>query len=669
MSIFEVNCNLGILKVMNLAKSFGIDELFKDVNFEVRGSDKVGLVGANGAGKTTLMRIILGEEEADSGTVQLDAAESIGYVEQQADFGEGTLYDEFLRAFADIIELAQRKRQLEKAIAQSADEALLDTYGKVVERFEQLNGYEFESRIKRVAYGLGFSDDDLQKDVQHFSGGQKTRICLAKALLREPDFLFLDEPTNHLDIAMIEWLEGFLRTYRGGVLIISHDRYFLDKVATRIVELDNHTAVTYEGNYTYFMRVKTARREALKSAYEKQQEQIKKTEEYIRKYKAGIKSKQARGRQSQLNRLERIVLPPEAAAFNYFAFHKPPECAQRVAELEEVGFSYGAEPVFKDVSLLIRNGDGVALVGPNGAGKTTLLKILVGELEAGQGRIKIGSRVKIGYFSQQHEGLHMDMTVLDEIMYTYGVDEEQARRYLGAFLFHGDEVLRKIGDLSGGEQSRVAFLKLMLTGANFLVLDEPTNHLDIPAREAVEEALMAYPGTFLTVSHDRYFLAKVANCTLELENGGLTEYNGGYEYYLLKKTAQLEAEAEERQAAEAAAKLKAQREKEKRAKEAKKAGRQIEHTAEEQARQAAKERAEAGKIQSMSDSKRQELIQRAEAEIAMAEAELKGLEYQMNQPEIQADPVESQRIAEAYAAKEQEIEERYAKWERLAASE
>ena len=660
---------MGILKVMNLAKSFGIDELFKDVNFEVRGSDKVGLVGANGAGKTTLMRIILGEEEADSGTVQLDAAESIGYVEQQADFGEGTLYDEFLRAFADIIELAQRKRQLEKAIAQSADEALLDTYGKVVERFEQLNGYEFESRIKRVAYGLGFSDDDLQKDVQHFSGGQKTRICLAKALLREPDFLFLDEPTNHLDIAMIEWLEGFLRTYRGGVLIISHDRYFLDKVATRIVELDNHTAVTYEGNYTYFMRVKTARCEALKSAYEKQQEQIKKTEEYIRKYKAGIKSKQARGRQSQLNRLERIVLPPEAAAFNYFAFHKPPECAQRVAELEEVGFSYGVEPVFKDVSLLIRNGDGVALVGPNGAGKTTLLKILVGELEAGQGRIKIGSRVKIGYFSQQHEGLHMDMTVLDEIMYTYGVDEEQARRYLGAFLFHGDEVLRKIGDLSGGEQSRVAFLKLMLTGANFLVLDEPTNHLDIPAREAVEEALMAYPGTFLTVSHDRYFLAKVANCTLELENGGLTEYNGGYEYYLMKKTAQLEAEAEERQAAEAAAKLKAQREKEKRAKEAKKAGRQIEHTAEEQARQAAKERAEAGKIQSMSDSKRQELIQRAEAEIAMAEAELKGLEYQMNQPEIQADPVESQRIAEAYAAKEQEIEERYAKWERLAASE
>jgi ATP-binding cassette subfamily F protein 3 len=300
----------------------------------------------------------------------------------------------------------------------------------------------------------------------------------------------------------------------------------------------------------------------------------------------------------------------------------------------------------------------VALVGPNGAGKTTLLKVLVGELEAAKGRIKIGSRVKIGYFSQQHETLHMDMTVLDEIIYTYGVDEEQARRYLGAFLFHGDEVLRKIGDLSGGEQSRVAFLKLMLTGANFLILDEPTNHLDIPAREAVEEALMAYPGTFLAVSHDRYFLDKVANCTLELDNGQLTEYSGNYSYYLMKKEAEREAEEEARLEAEAA--------KHAEKKAAKPAAVEQQDAAE---KAAAKERAEAGKIQSMSDAKRTEMIQRAEAEIAMAEAELKGLEFQMNRPEVQADPAESQRIAEEYAAKEAEIEERYAKWERLVASE
>lgn len=656
---------MGILKINGLAKAFGIEELFHDVNFEVRRGERVGFVGANGAGKSTLMKILMGQVEADGGQIQLDSADTIGYVEQQSDFGEGTLYDEFRRAFDDIIELGERKRALEKKIAVEHDEETMAAYSKVVEQFERLEGYDYESRIRRVAFGLGFTEEEFTKDVQHFSGGQKTRICLVKALLREPDFLFLDEPTNHLDIHMIEWLEGFLKSYHGGVLLISHDRYFLDKVATRILELENKTVTSYEGNYTYFMKVKTQRRAALQSAYEKQQEHIRKTEEYIRKYKAGIKSKQARGRQSQLNRLERIVLPPEDASFNYFAFNTPPECAQRVAELEDVSMSFGAREIFKHISLLIRKGDGVALVGPNGAGKTTLLRVLVGELESPTGRVKIGSRVKIGYFSQQHEGLHMENTVLDEIMYEYGIGEEQARKYLGAFLFHGDEVLRRIGDLSGGEQSRVAFLKLMLTGANFLVLDEPTNHLDIPAREAVEEALMAYPGTFLAVSHDRYFLDKVANCTLELEDGAITEYMGNYSYYLMKKElAEAEAE-EERQEAEKAAKLKEAREKEKRAKAGKKAGMASSLSTEAKAKEEERAKAELGRIQSMSDAKRTEMIQRAEAEIAMAEAELKGLEYQMNDPEIQADPAKSQEIAESYAAKEEEIEQRYAKWERL----
>lgn len=656
---------MGILRVNGLAKAFGVEELFHEVNFEVRRGERVGFVGANGAGKSTLMKILMGQVEADGGQIQFDSADTIGYVEQQSDFGEGTLYDEFRRAFDDIIELGERKRALEKKIAVDHDEETMAAYSKVVEQFERLEGYDYESRIRRIAFGLGFTEEDFAKDVQHFSGGQKTRICLVKALLREPDFLFLDEPTNHLDIHMIEWLEGFLKSYNGGVLLISHDRYFLDKVATRILELENKTVTSYEGNYTYFMKVKTQRRAALQSAYEKQQEHIRKTEEYIRKYKAGIKSKQARGRQSQLNRLERIVLPPEDASFNYFALNTPPECAQRVAELEEVSMSFGARTIFQDISLLIRKGDGVALVGPNGAGKTTLLRVLVGELESPTGRVKIGSRVKIGYFSQQHEGLHMENTVLDEIMYEYGIGEEQARKYLGAFLFHGDEVLRRIGDLSGGEQSRVAFLKLMLTGANFLVLDEPTNHLDIPAREAVEEALMAYPGTFLAVSHDRYFLDKVANCTLELENGSITEYMGNYSYYLMKKEL-AEAEAEEEHLeAEKAAKIQEAREKEKRAKARKKAGETGSSANEDKAKAEEKAKAELRRIQSMSDAKRTEMIQRAEAEIAMAEAELKGLEYQMNDPAVQADPVKSQEIAEAYAAKEEEIEQRYAKWERL----
>ena len=647
---------MSTLKVNGLAKSFGIENLFHDVSFEVTRGDNVGFVGANGAGKTTLMRCLMGLQEYDAGTIQFDSADTIGYVEQQAQFCDGTLYEEFRHAFDDIIELGERKKALEKAIGQEPDEASMEAYGKVVERFEQLGGYDYESRIRRVAFGLGFTDEDFKKDVAHFSGGQRTRICLAKALLREPDFLFLDEPTNHLDIGMIEWLEGFLQSYPGGVLLISHDRFFLDKATTRIIEIENKTITAYEGNYTYFMRVKADRHAALKSAYEKQQDHIKKTEEYIRRYKAGIKSKQARGRQSQLNRLERIVLPPESAAFNYFSFNAPPECAQRVAEMEDVSVSFGSHMVFQHLSLLIRKGDGVAIVGPNGAGKTTLLRLLIGELESPTGRVKIGSRVKIGYFSQQHEGLHPENTILDELLYEYGITEEQARRYLGAFLFHGDEVYRRIGELSGGEQSRVAFLKLMLTGANFLVLDEPTNHLDIPAKEAVEEALMAFPGTFLTVSHDRYFLDKVSNCTLELEDGILTEYLGNYSDYRMKKEIAQQEAAEEREAAQKAA--------------AKKAETQRRQTAEPEQKkaepaQARQEAARRSAIQSMSDSKREEMVQRAEAEIAMAEAELKGLEFQMNDPDVQSDPQKSAEIAAAYAAKEKEIEERYARWEQL----
>ncbi|WP_294160385.1 ABC-F family ATP-binding cassette domain-containing protein [uncultured Selenomonas sp.] len=689
---------MGTLKVTGLSKSFGIDELFKDVTFEVARGDKVGFVGPNGAGKSTLMKILLGQEESDGGSIQWDTNDTVGYVEQTAAFHGGTLYEEFQHAFDDIRALGARKKALEQRMkvvgtadvarpAEAAgsdvdggsggsgttagddEAALLDEYSRVLNRFELLGGYDYESRLRRIAYGLGFTEEDFQKDVQHFSGGQKTRICLAKALMREPDFLFLDEPTNHLDIERIEWLEKFLQNYHGGVLIISHDRFFLDRVATRILELDGGHVTDYEGNYTYYMRVKTDRRAALQSAYEKQQEHIKKTEEYIRRYKAGIKSKQARGRQSQLDRLERIVLPPEDATFNYFAFHKPPECAERVAELEDVSWHYGAHAIFDHVNLLIRNGDGVALVGPNGAGKTTLLRVLIGELESPTGRVKIGSRVKIGYFSQQHETLHPESTILDEITYTFGIDEEQARKYLGAFLFHGDDVLRRIGELSGGEQSRVAFLKLMLTGANFLVLDEPTNHLDIPAKETIEEALMAYPGTFLAVSHDRYFLDKVANCTLVLEDGKVTEYNGNYSYYRERVEAEEAAAAEEREAQAERAKLEEKRAKEKARAAQKKAGVTSSSVtskhADNRTADAKTDAALLGSIQSMSDAKRQEAIDRAEAEIAMAEAELKGLEYEMDDPAAQSDPVRSQQLADDYAAKQQEIEERYAKWERL----
>ena len=669
------------MKAVGLAKSFGVKEIFHDVTFEVRRGERAGLVGANGAGKTTLMRCLLGEEEADAGSVQLDDGAAIGYVEQQAAFGEGTLYEEFRRAFADVIDLGEKKRALEKEIAAASSEEKLALYGRVVDEFERLGGYSFESRIRRVAFGLGFTAEDFEKDVHHFSGGQRTRICLAKALLREPDFLFLDEPTNHLDIKMIEWLEGFLSEYAGGVIIISHDRFFLDRVATHILDLSGGTVTAYAGNYSYFQKVHAERQKSLLAAYEKQQEHIKRTEEYIRRYRAGIKAKQARGRESQLRRMERIVLPAEKASFSYFAFHPPAECADRVAELEDVTFAFGSRAVFSHLSLLVRKGDGIAIVGPNGAGKTTLLRVLLGELAAQTGRVKIGSRVKIGYFSQQHEGLNPENTLVGELNYDFGIAEDEARKYLGAFLFHGDEVFRRIGDLSGGEQARLAFLKLMLTGANFLVLDEPTNHLDIPAREAVEEALMAFPGTFVVVSHDRYFLDKVANTTAELADGSLREYEGNYSYYRMKK------EIEEKEAAEAAeewaggAKKAAKKSAASAMRRAAGAASDVSPTqadatagaasgaaaskmAEESA--AVRKEQEQRRLASLSDAKRTEMLARAEAEIAMAEAELKGLEFEMNRPEVQGDPEKSAEIAELYAAKEQEIEERYARWEALA---
>lgn len=664
---------MGSIKVSGLCKAFGIDELFRDVSFEIKRGERVGFVGANGAGKSTLMKCLLEKMEYDKGVISIDPADTIGYVEQQAEMdSEATLYDELKSAFADVMALASAKEAMEAEIKHDHSEEKLAAYGRLVERFEHAGGYDFESRIRRTAFGLGFAQEDMDKKVALFSGGQKTRVCLAKALLREPDFLFLDEPTNHLDIGMIEWLEGFLQSYSGGVLIISHDRFFLDKVTNRIFEIENKAVTAYEGNYSYYMKVREQRRAAQLSAYEKQQEYIRKTEEYIRRYKAGIKSKQARGRQSQLNRLERIVRPAETAAFNYFAFNEPGECAQRVAELEDVAYHFPdtQKKLFEHVNVLIRRGDGVAIVGPNGAGKTTFLRLLVGELEASEGRVKIGSRVKIGYFSQQHEGLHMERTLLEEMEYEYGLSEEQSRRYLGAFLFHGDEVFRLIGALSGGEQSRLAFLKLMLTGANFLVLDEPTNHLDIPAKEAVEEALATFPGTYITVSHDRYFLDKVANCVLEIADGHLTEYDGNYSYYREKKAEEARAaeEAAAERAAQEAALAKKAAERAKQQDEAAKADAAAQAAA-QAAREAAiaesKKQAQLGAIQKMSEAKRTELIQRTEAEIAMAEAELKMLEHEMNDVSLQADPAKSQEIAEAYAAKEQEIQAKYEKWEQL----
>ncbi len=624
---------MGILRVEGLSKAFGIDTLFTNVSFELRRGEKVGLIGANGTGKTTLLRCLMGCEQSDSGEIVLPAGETVGYVEQEAGKGNGTLYDELCSAYGDILKWQEKMRHLEQAIAAERDEeaqaALMREYADAVDRFERGGGYEYESNIRRVAFGLGFTDSDFGRELGTFSGGQKTRICLARALIRQPDFLFLDEPTNHLDIDMVEWLEEFLAGYPGGVLVISHDRYFLDKVTDRILELENGTLKAYTGNYSRYLQQKEEQTAALNRAFEKQQVFIAKTQAFIDRYRAGVKSKQARGREKRLARMERIVLPPESSRFDFFAFNPPGECAERVAELDKATAAYGERVIFENISLLIRRGDGVALVGPNGAGKTTLLKLLTGDLEVAGGTVKIGSRVKIGYFSQEHEGLNGRNRVLDEIMQEYGLSEERSRHYLGAFLFQGDDVFKVIGDLSGGEKARLAMLKLMLTGANFLILDEPTNHLDIPAKEAVEEAIMSFPGTFLTVSHDRYFLDKVANCIVELADGKLVEYNGNYSYYRDKKAAEQKAAAA-----------------------AKTAEKPAENKKPAQQRRQHKQNTE-------------RLLKKLELEIAALERAIAEIEEQLNDPASHADPAASRELAAEYERLQQELETRYDEWMQL----
>ncbi|MDO4204584.1 MAG: ATP-binding cassette domain-containing protein [Selenomonadaceae bacterium] len=673
------------LRANGLAKSYGIHTLFENVSFTVSTGEVVGFVGANGAGKTTFLRCLLGIEEFDSGTVTYDGPVTIGYVEQQAELHGPTIYDDFLVAFADIRRLEDKKAELEARLHHHGsdtvkyednltEEELLAEYERILLRFEQLSGYDYEARIRKVAFGLGFSDADFSRRTDELSGGQKTRVLLARALLREPDFLYLDEPTNHLDIEMIEWLEAYLKNYRGAVLIISHDRAFLDSVSAKTIELANKTTTTYAGGYSYYVKVRDERRAALEAAYAKQQEHIKATEEYIRKYKAGIKSKQARGRQSQLDRLERIILPPEARTFDFFSFQPPAECAERVFESENLSFGYNPQHLLlKNLSLLIKKGEGVALIGANGIGKTTLLKLIVGELTATDGRFKIGNRVKIGYFSQEHENLNPTRTVFQEIQDDFGFDDFTCRKYLGAFLFHGDEVEKIVGELSGGEAARLSFLKLMLTGANFLILDEPTNHLDIPAKEAIENALMSFPGTFLVVSHDRYFLNQVTNRTLEFADGIITPYEGPYDYYREKKAA-LAAWHDENAAPpnpdtlkNAETKISSHRTPPKML-----GG---EPSPQPDNKKTASPKEDGGKSKPTAPAKvsdqpkaaakppvDEEKLARAEAEIAMCEAELKMLEREISDPANQSDPVRSAELAAEYAAKEEELLQRYEKW-------
>lgn len=531
------------IRVIKLGKAFGIREIFKDISFELKRGDRLGLVGPNGGGKSTLLKCLLTIEEPDEGQMIISDGATIGYLQQEVNLGDESLRQEVDKAWQDVHELEARIQSCtEQMETGEASEADLERLANLQERLEWLGGYDYERRCKQIIYGLGFTDEDMDKPASAFSGGQKTRINLAKALVRQPDFLFLDEPTNHLDTDMLEWLESYLASYGGGILVVSHDRYFLDRVATGILELEHGKLTVYRGNYSRYLTQKESNVKAAQKAYDKQQEYIKATEAYIDKYRAGIKSKMARGRQSQLNRLERLEAP-ELSHNLSFHFPEVKFCADKVLTVTDLTVSYGGDPIFENLRLALRRGDSVALIGPNGAGKSTLVKTITGELEALEGQIDIGNRVQIGYFSQEHEELHPHWSAMEEITNNFSMGDQEARSALGRFLFRGDDVFRLVGDMSGGERARLALLKLFLEGDNFLILDEPTNHLDIPTREIVEAALLDFGGTYLIISHDRYFLDKIAKRTILLQDGKTVEYLGNYTYFKEKEKEKADLEA------------------------------------------------------------------------------------------------------------------------------
>ncbi len=623
---------MAVLKISGLSKSFGIKTVFENVSFEVRSGERIGLVGANGAGKTTLLKCIMGAEEADKGSVKASDGAIIGYLRQDFNYTSHTIREEMEDAWKDVLYYKDRMETLARELESSkSDEKLVEAYGRAEARFEFLGGYDYESTTRKILTGLGFSDDDWDRDIHSFSGGQKVRINLAAAFVRHPDFLLLDEPTNHLDMGMLEWLEEYLRSYKGGILMISHDRYFLDGAATGIIDLENHHIRSFRGGYTRYMETKENQDRAYEKAYEKQQEHIKETEEYIRRYKAGIKAKQARGRQSQLNRLVRLEKPVHQASLR-FHFDPPQECADKVLDVLRVEGSYGSHILFKNLTIHIKRGETVGLIGPNGAGKTTILKMIMGEKKPDTGFIQLGNNVKMGYYSQEQERLHPKLTVLDEVRDTFNFGEKEARNILGMFLFRGDDVFKTVGMLSGGEKARLSLLCLFLEKPNFLILDEPTNHLDIPTREIMEDAIEAFGGTCLVVSHDRYFLDKVADRILELDHGKLTEYLGNYSYYKEKKQ-DLEAFEKDRNGKE---------EEEEKEKEEK--PRENEHQV--------KTEVSAADVSKLSH---------VEMEIGRLEATMKMYTVQMSM-----NPENYAELADEYAEAKKKLDKLYEKWDELA---
>lgn len=532
-----------ILACHHISKAFGTDVILNDISFHIEDYEKAAIVGINGAGKSTLLKIIMGEIHSDSGDVILAKGKTIGYLAQHhSRDSQRTIYEELLDVKKEVIQLEQRMSEVEIAMKQASGdelETLLHTYTRLRQSFEDQNGYAYRSEVTGVLKGLGFTEEDFSKQVSLLSGGQKTRVALGRLLLAKPDILLLDEPTNHLDMNSTAWLETFLMNYKGSVIIVAHDRYFLDKVVTKIIEIDHHKGHVFKGNYTDYAVKKAQLRDIERKAWMNQQQEIAHQEAVIQKLRSFNREKsirRAESREKMLNKMDMLDRPEEEIMGMRILLEPDTVSGNDVLFIEHLTKSFDGEYLFQNISMDIRRGERVALIGDNGAGKTTILKIINSLLPADRCEMRLGAKVHIGYYDQEHQVLHDNKSIFEEISDDYpSLNNTRIRNVLAAFLFTGDDVFKQISELSGGERGRVSLAKLMLSHANFLILDEPTNHLDIQSREILEEALQNYTGTVLYVSHDRYFINQTATRILDLTKGGLNSYSGNYDDYLEKK--------------------------------------------------------------------------------------------------------------------------------------
>ena len=633
-----------VLSCSNLSKSYIVDNILDNISFSVNHDEKIGLVGLNGAGKSTLFNILIGEISADSGNFFLSKDSRLGYLEQQSGINsKNTMYEELLNVFSSLFEMEEKLRSLEKDISMEGEkesstnlDPLMNEYSKLLERFSDLNGYGFKSEIKGVLKGLGFTEDQFDTPLSKLSGGQKARVALGKVLLEKPSVLLLDEPTNHLDIEAIDWLEKYIRDYKGAAIIISHDRYFLDNTISKVFHLENSKLNIYSGSYSSFMKKRKENLALLEKKYDEQEKEVGRQEDIIRKFLGNgteKSAKQALSRQKMLDKMTRIEPSAVSHKRTRIRFEPSVQSGNDVISVTDISKSFEDKTLFDRVSFNIYKGEKVGLIGPNGVGKTTLFNIISDKLAPANGDIRLGHKVNVGYFDQEQSDLNIGKTVIDEIWDEHPkFDHHKVRTLLAQFLFIGDDIFKEISDLSGGEKARVALLKLMLSKSNFLLMDEPTNHLDIDSKEVLEDALLNYDGTLLVISHDRYFLNKVTDKILDLSSDGVKEYLGNYNYYLEKKNALNSSN----------------------------------HVPEElinktQAKLDRKKEQELVKI----ERQKKKDIKRLEDDIATHEAKISLLEANMCNPEVYLDHEKSQDIHQEILNLKEMLEEVYLEWMEL----